>query len=647
MDQTYETGRAPGTLHRRMAIKAAASGVLAAVSGITAQPAMAAGVRVSKFGVYEGYSEASYDGWVRTSLYVPVRDGTKLAVDVYRPTKDKALHAGRLPVAFQFKRYQRAIVQPDGSVADILEGHNDGEQGQTAQRLVRHGYVIVSVDRRGTGASFGVSTDLSTPQDATDGYDIVEWLAKQPWCSGKVGMFGASYEGEIQPRVASTAPPHLKCIMPEVSPFDWYWTVHAGGIHRTTQGAFAEHIHKDDTDPNNGPVDADKDRSMLKAALAEHEAHNDYSAPAGKMPYRDSKNPVTGEQSWLNRHGGHYAPSLAKSGIAIYHITGWFSNVSVHQLTWMANARGTPQKLLIGPWGAGGARMADERALCAVEAHRFFDYWLKDVKNGIMDEPAIHSSIPSSHSRAGAPYVGLPGGWPPANQQRTEFFLDAGRSGSAKSVNDGRLTRTKPSGADGKDDLTVRYDLLYRGGGENGFGFGCEPVPAGKAPIDHSEDFDAHGLTYTTEALEHDIEVTGHGQARLWVSSTADDGDFFLKIEDVDPSGASGFVGTGSLRASYRVLGTPPYDYMGLPWQRNYEADLRPLEKDGPTELVFALFPTSYLFRRGHRMRVTITCSDLDVGPSPQVSPAPVVSLHRSAQHTSSVILPINPAVGR
>ncbi len=620
------------TIRRRDALKAGASGVLAAVSAGAASEALAAAGRVSKFGAYQGYSVAAFDGWVRTAIYVPVRDGVKLAVDIYRPTKGGKLHTGRLPVVWQPKRYQRAKIRPDGSLVDTMGGASvDSLELQTAHTLIKHGYVVVSVDRRGTGASFGSRSELSDPKDATDGHDITEWLAKQSWSDGKIGMFGASYEGEMQLRTAGTAPPHLKCIMPEVSPWDWYWVVSPGGVPRKWD--FDKMIAGLDTDPNNGPVDADKDHALLKAAIAEHATHNDYSALRNEIPFYDSKNPVSGEQNWMNRHGGHYAPTLVKSGIAVYHITGWFANVTPHQLAWFRNLKGAPQKLLIGPWSAGGARTEDERALCAIEAHRFFDYWLKDVKNGIMAEPAIHSSIPSSHTRALTSWKGLPAVWPLANEQRTEFFFEAGRSGSSKSVNDGKLSRAHPA-ASGQDDLTVRYDCHYKGG--------MEPVEAGKTPVDHS-DYDAQGLTYTTAPLQHGVEVTGYPVARLWVTSTADDGDFFLKLEDVDPAGASTFVAIGTLRASHRKLGKAPYDTMGLPWISNLAADVTPLEKGKPTELLITFYPTSYLFKPGHRMRVVITGSDLEIAPSPQVSPAPVVSLYRGGGHGSSITLPIIP----
>ncbi|MDO8673312.1 MAG: CocE/NonD family hydrolase, partial [Dehalococcoidia bacterium] len=202
--------------------------------------------RVSKVGQYSGYTHESFDGWKRSSQYVTVRDGTKLAVDIVRPTKGGALHSQPLPVAWMPKRYQRATVV-DGQLRTSVMNN------ATAQKLVKYGYIVVSVDMRGTGASFGTRDEFSDPIDGWDGYDITEWLAAQPWSDGKIAMFGVSYEGRMQLNVASTAPPHLKAIMPEVSPFDWYYTVQKGGIYRISFESFGQSISGQDTNTNNSP----------------------------------------------------------------------------------------------------------------------------------------------------------------------------------------------------------------------------------------------------------------------------------------------------------------------------------------------------------------------------------------------------------
>ncbi len=628
--------KSAGAIDRRDILTIAAGGVASAAFGSFSPGPAEAAERVSSLGVYSGYSGEAYDGWARTSVYVPVRDGVKLAVDIFRPTAGGAVHAERLPMVWIPKRYQRATIRPDGSLVTTIDTvAGTVSYDLTAQRLLRHGYVVAAVDRRGTGASFGVHSDFSDPLTARDGYDLTEWFAAQPWCDGNVGMFGASYEGEMQLRVAGTAPPHLKAIMPEVSPFDWYRLVQGGGIYHGTQfTGFQKMIGAQDVDPNNAPVDEDKDRALLTAALAEHRAHNDYSATLGKLPWRDSVNPVTGERNWLKRHGGTYTPGLSASGIAVYHRVGWFARVAFDQLLWFVNHKQGPKKMLIGPWGGGVAETPEDRAMWTAEAHRFFDHFLKGVPNGIMDEPPIHSSVATAHSYGvGEPWRGL-SQWPLPNEQKVRFFFEAGPTGSTKSANDGRLVRTQPGKSGGRDDYLVNYDIAYAGGND--------PARPGAPAVDHAA-YDAQGLTYTTDPLDHDVEITGHGIAHLWVTSSADDGDFWVKVEDVAPDGRSTYVSRGAQRASRRKLGAPPYDYIGMPWETCLEADAAPLPKGVPTELVFALTPISYIARRGHRLRVTVTGADRNIGETPRLSPAPTISLHRSARHASSVTLPIIP----
>lgn len=171
------------------------------------------GERVSRFGEYKGYSERIYDGYDRFSEYVEARDGTLLAVDVYRPTLDGELVEEPLPVVWAHTRYQRAHQRLDGTV----------QEGQMYVReLVPFGYVVGIADVRGSGASFGVRAAEFTPEEAQDAYDITEWLAAQTWSDGNVGMFGRSYLGITQLFAASQAPPHLRAIFPEMHMFDIY-----------------------------------------------------------------------------------------------------------------------------------------------------------------------------------------------------------------------------------------------------------------------------------------------------------------------------------------------------------------------------------------------------------------------------------------
>ena len=129
----------------------------------------------------------------------------------------------------------------------------------------------------------------------------------------------------------------------------------------------------------------------------------------------------------------------------------------------------------------------------------------------------------------------------------------------------------------------------------------------------------------------------------IWIESTADDGDFFVYLEEVDAEGVSNYVTEGSLRASHRKVSTPPYDYLGLPYHRSFAEDIAPLPAE-PVRLEFDLHPTANLFDAGHRIRVTITCADRDNQQTPEFEPPPVITLFSDPTRPSSIVLPIIPA---
>ncbi|MGD9346760.1 MAG: CocE/NonD family hydrolase, partial [Candidatus Aminicenantes bacterium] len=152
---------------------------------------------------------------------------------------------------------------------------------------------------------------------------------------------------------------------------------------------------------------------------------------------------------------------------------------------------------------------------------------------------------------------------------------------------------------------------------------------------------DKKALTYTTQILDKDVEITGHPEVRIWISSTAEDRDFFAYLEEVDAEGVSHYISEGTLKVSHRALHDPPYDKLGLPYHRSYEEDVVDLVPGERTELRFDLHPTSNVFNAGHRIRVTIACADKDNAATPKLSPPPTVTIYRSKEHRSYVILPI------
>jgi putative CocE/NonD family hydrolase len=602
------------------------------IATATAQPtatmAVAAvaqeGERVSRFGEYEGYSEPIYDGYERFSQYVEARDGTLLAVDVYRPTLDGELVEEPLPVIWAHTRYQRAQQRPDGTVQEgpvyLLWG----------RELLPYGYVVAIADVRGTGASFGVRAAEFTPEEAQDAYDITEWLAAQPWSDGNVGMLDRSYGGIAQMFAASQAPPHLSAIFPEMHMFDFYDNSYQNGIYAVDFWEVWDEIVRGldaSTSVPVAPVDDDPDGEMLAQALALREQNRYPLDWAPFAPYRDI--PPPGVASWAALSPNTYIDAINASGVAVYQLGGWFDIRTLDPILWYVNLE-VPHRLVIPDWSHG-----DFEEWLAVETLRWFDYWLKGVDNGIMDEPSLTYRVIGEKAWRTADQ------WPLPNEQRTPFYFYAGPSGSVDSVNDGLLFTAAPQGPDGQDDYPVDYTTTV--GPTNRFSAGY----GGRFQYPNLTQNDNRALTYTTPPLETDVEVTGHPVVHLWVTSTAQDGDFFVYLEEVDRQGYSHYITEGKLRASHRALHQPPYENMGLPWHRSHEEDVVPLPQGEPVELLFAMLPTANVFDAGHRIRVTVAGADADTFETPQLDPPPTITLYRDANHASYVELPVIPQDAR
>ena len=252
------------------------------VSRVDGQKPERVGYRASKFGKYVGYSEPLYDEWVRTSRYLEMSDGVKLAMDIIRPAKNGKPIEKPIPVIWNYYAYVRAEIQEGEvvSLVDISEG---------LQILIKHGYVIVIVDARGKGASYGTNTNPVTYKEGRYGYEITEWLAAQTWCDGNVGMFGFSYSAHMNFMVAAHKPPHLKAIFPAMGAFDAYHLLIPGGICRKLiLETVTKSFRDQEAEVPVAPVDEDSQGKMLAEAIEQH-ANNLMPIDLARLPYRNSE----------------------------------------------------------------------------------------------------------------------------------------------------------------------------------------------------------------------------------------------------------------------------------------------------------------------------------------------------------------------
>ena len=510
------------------------------------------------------YSEVS-----RESRYVAVRDGTKLSVNIYRPAENGQAVNTPYPVVFVFTPYRARFRDAKGHIQETGLSDRLGLKG-----LTDYGYVVAVADIRGKGASYGARRGFQDRTEALDGRDLVQWLAGQNWSTGKVGMLGCSYLGGTTVQVASTAPPALKAIFTGATDFDKFDFVRRGGITAQFNTRPDEPLSDD---LMSIPVDADKDGSMLREAVAQH-AKNTPMAPLWYgMPYRDSLSKLTGTRFWEEVGPYTYLDVLKKSGIATYLWGNWRDEPTSQVLIAAANLGG---KVLIGP---GTHCVPPPDFDLSREIRRYFDHELKGVDNGIDKEPRVtywlNNAADDQHWIHGQdlPGTGVP---------RESLYLAAdGKPGG------NALLNAKPSA--GSTRFTVDYDV----GGKDYFPFWVQPQ-------------DEKGLAFTGPALPRDRIMVGFPVVHLYLAADQGDANVFAYLEDVDQDGKASVLGFGRLAASYRKVSKPPYDMLGLPYHSGLSADAEPLVPGQPVEFSIGLLPSAFVFRAGHRIRVTVTGAD-------------------------------------
>jgi putative CocE/NonD family hydrolase len=610
--------------------------------------------KVSEFGKYQGYSDEPYDNWQRSSDYLALSDGTRLAYDLFLPTKNGVVADTPLPVLFKYTPYGRAwtVFDKDGKVLPCalfavwycapmarvraaLMPHGRGRLMDAASRtewlgqMLKSGYAVVAVDRPGTGASFGV---FNGDPDVTAGEadEILNWIAAQGWSDGNIGMFGDSIQAQIQFRAASTGNPHLKAILPATTWMDNYSAVmFPGGI---PDNAMADFYAKANNafDAMATPVDQDTDGSLLAQARAER---NDESALAvgvleafGKVPFRDSE-----QNFWITYQTLYpLLEKINRAGTPVYLINGWYDIYARDNFLIYDNLT-VPKRLLVRPTDHAGIEAAAADVDYGAEAHRWFDYWLKGIDNGIMGEPPIHYYLQGEDS---AQRYQSTDTWPLKDQETSSYCFGPGEGGTGVSANNGSLVRSLPADPKASDTYTIDYSTTT----------GKKPLWTGLAMAHKYPDMrsnDARALTYTTPPLENAFAIVGHPVVHLWLSTAAPDLDAFVYLEEVGGRGNSTYITEGELRASHRATSLAPFDNFGLPWRNHFQSELEPIPAGEPFELVLDLRPTAWLFSPGKQIRITVAFADADNFDTPILNPAPALQIMRDVDHPSCVELPV------
>ena len=556
---------------------------------------------------------------------VPMRDGVNLSVDVFLPCGD-----GPFPAILSRSPYESS--SQSGLEKGVWWAERD--------------YVFVSADCRGRYESEGEF--YPHHPDIRDGFDTVEWIAEQPWSNGKVGTAGGSYGGAVQWELAREGPPHLTAMAPHVYGDNRYSNVHyVGGALQLLLTLMAGVTFTTNTPVSNfGPI-FDNGRVLRHLPLIDLDLET-----IGKkiLWYRDWLTHPTYDDYWNEIDA---SDKYDRIEVPVFMRCGWFDayppgmfrlwqGMRQHGKTELARNN---TKILMGPWSHGdptGTRVGDldvgpsSLIYTADEDKRWFDYWLKGIENGVMDEPPIKIFV------MGANEWRLENEWPLARTEFTPYYLHSD-SGANSLSGDGRLSPEKPG-----EEPADRYDydpdhpVPSVGGNLSTAGWGWtttghEPTvmgPVDQRTIERRDDV----LVYTTDVLNDDLEVTGPVELVLYAVSSAPDTDFTARLVDVFPTGESIVMSDGIIRARYR---------------NGYEKTelLQPGEVE---RYSIEVFPTSNVFKKGHRIRVDVSSSNFprfarnlntgeDVATGTRMQVAHQTVLH-SSEYPSHILLPIIPA---
>jgi putative CocE/NonD family hydrolase len=587
---------------------------------------------------------ALHDNERIVSQYVTVRDGTRLAVDVHLPGETDTGEA--YPAIMILTPYYRRFALRAGCRNDIddcptIAFYRD--------MFVPREYALVVVDVRGSGASFGARDGFRSPTERLDHHDVADWVSNQPWCTGSIGATGISYPGAASDFLASTAHPAVKAVAPLFAVWDtWMNHLYPGGVLLTcvtrNYGQLSESLDQDNRDlmpsyayfkdddlAGPAPVEEDTDGALLAQALHEHKANFDMQDFVQQLRFRDSgltDNPdYTG--AWISPY--HYANRKADRQTAYYSVSGWmdgggYSTGTIQRHRWLNNPE---NRLMLGPWDHGARghispwRDANEpqQPIVGAAVLRFFDKHLKGLETDIENEKPVH------YYTLGAEVWRAADAWPPA---ATEVSL---YPGAAHGLSQSAPTKTTSHDIHQADfacatGTHTRYDRLY--------------IQNVETYYDDWNGREDSMLSYTGEPLGEDMEVTGHPWVELHFACSEKDCTFFVYLSDVSPEGKSLYVTEGVFRALHRKPGPNPKDIPATgPTHTFNQADAEVLIPGQPAQVAFEMLPTSYLFRAGRRIRISIAFSDSDHFTRIPDGRPPKITLYRNKAQVSRIVLPV------
>jgi putative CocE/NonD family hydrolase len=613
-----------------------------------------------------------YGRYSRTSRYLVMRDGVRIAIDVCLP---RGIAAGvQVPTIVRQTRYFRRFRVHPAARPFLTEATLDPMNAPMRDLFTSRGYAWVDVDVRGSGASFGERPcPWYLEGEVKDGAEIVDFIVRQPWSNGKVGSTGVSYDGTTAEFLAVNRHPAVLAIAPRFSLFDVYADVaFPGGLHqswftqtweranaaldRNAPGefvalvlSFALHGSANARVVNPGslpnlvaraadradvqrwaknvltwalggvpPVDDDRDDAILAQAIASHGKNWNVDEGAVDTTFRDDSPPSAPLPGFTSEAFSPRTYANELRDVAVLSYGGWFDSGYANAAAKRHEAlAGAQNELLLGPWVHGGALVMDPdgkgkaRFDHSAELLRFFDrHLLRDRSNGAPPPAVRYFMMGSGEWRSSAR-------WPPEGTRSVALhFAEAHR-----------LSNAAGTGVD-----VYEVDPRTRAGRRSRWRTLVSPF----LHADGAGRSQTGLLVYETVPLERDVEIVGHPVLVLCLSSSTPDGAIFAYLDDVDREGNPRLVTEGLLRTIHR---TRLQAGEGLA-----RVEVSFLRTDAlapsPTEVVthaVELLPLAMLLRRGHRIRLSLAGADVDHFKTPAAAGPTVWRVDRAG---SRLLLP-------
>jgi uncharacterized protein len=549
----------------------------------------------------EGIRPAEYAVAIERNVTLTTSDAVALVADIYRPKMNGA--APTILVRIPFSRTFRNSLSADA----------------VGRFWASRGYIVVVQGTRGRFKSGGAFYPLR--HERQDGIETLQWLARQPWFDGRLGMWGGSAFGHTQWALADQSRPGPTALMIQIASTSFREMFHPGGAFSLESALFW-------AARSGGPADVDPSSAALERGFEGFPVIEADDRAVGNVPFFDDWLVHDRADPYWRAIDGEDRARNVKAPVLL--MGGWYDPFLPTQIRDFQTIRreadprvalGT--RLIVGPWmHADAVRFPDGstgnpyRRASLAPSIPWFDHHLRGMPLADSLAAPVRLYVMGENVWRGEPE------WPLARTRYTPFYLrSAGRANSG--AGDGRLTRDAPSAPEPADAYVYdpRDPVPSRGGA----------MLSARAGIALQNDIEkrADVLVYTGESLEQDVEVTGPLSAVLHVATDADSTDFTVKLVDVHPDGNAYNVSDGILRRSY------------------------PQPAQSPTEITIELWPTSMLFRRDHRIRVEVSSSNYprydrnpNTGGDVATQRNPMTarqSVHHGPAAPSRIILPVIP----